>query len=94
MTPDRALVTVVSSGHVRAGDPVGVVAPGPTTGKGGGPTCRCGSRDTEQVGGSALMRQCRNCGETYFWRLVEGRFVPLTLPEAEDLDRRRWEMRH
>jgi len=44
-----------------------------------GPTCKCGSRNTERRGSSALLRQCHSCGNTYAYRIHHGHIVPYAL---------------
>jgi hypothetical protein len=55
----------------------------------GAPACKCGSRRTQRVGESALLRQCADCRETYAYRLHDGRFVPLAIITALALDEQR-----
>lgn len=50
------------------------------------PECKCGSRDTAQMGDSGLMRQCRSCGFTYSYRLIHGRMIPFAITTALALD--------
>ena len=53
------------------------------------PRCRCGSRNTRQIGQSALLRQCRECGHTYAYRLKDGILVPHPIETALALDQSR-----
>jgi hypothetical protein len=55
----------------------------------GAPSCKCGSRRTSRVGESALLRQCHNCGQTFAYRLHDGRLVPLAPLTALALDEQR-----
>jgi hypothetical protein len=64
-----------------------------------GPVCRCGHRGTVRVGysedpsvnsaTSALLRQCLKCGDTYSYRVADGRLVPLSPRTALALDEMR-----
>jgi hypothetical protein len=55
----------------------------------GAPVCKCGSRRTQRVGESALLRLCLFCGSTFAYRLHHGRLVPLALITALALDESR-----
>lgn len=55
----------------------------------GAPMCKCGSRRTQRVGESALMRQCHSCGCTYAYRIHDGHLIPLALIVALALDEQR-----
>jgi hypothetical protein len=54
-----------------------------------GPMCRCGSRETQRIGDSALNRFCHSCGETYSYRISDGVLVPYTPLTALALDEQR-----
>ena len=54
-----------------------------------GPMCRCGSRNTQRVGNSALQRLCLECGNTYAYRVCDGKVVPLAIETALALDEQR-----
>lgn len=71
-------------------------APPPVEKLFGGGTCRCGSTNTVRVAeNTALQRQCRDCGETYWYRVVptgDGwALVPCSLAVADAIDARRAE---
>lgn len=51
-----------------------------------GPSCRCGSGRTSRVGDSALLRQCHDCGETFAFRVTNGRLIPMAPLSALALD--------
>jgi hypothetical protein len=53
------------------------------------PVCRCGARNSDRVGESALMRQCRSCGETFSYRIQDGHLVPFSPLTALALDEQR-----
>jgi len=53
------------------------------------PVCRCGSRQTKQIGDSALTRQCQVCERTFWYRLHDGMLIPYGHRAAMAIDEER-----
>jgi len=53
------------------------------------PVCRCGSRQTKQIGDSALTRQCQVCERTFWYRLHDGMLIPYGHETAIAIDEER-----